>query len=145
MGIQPVDLEKMTKQGETLYQAIAITAKRARQINDEIKTEYMARISTLVPMEEEDDEFETTNFDRRLLYRNASENLKIIERFRRVGPDTIEWSVTLDDPHTWTRPWTFAMILKQKTEGEKVYEYACHEGNYGLKNILTGARAEDKH
>jgi DNA-directed RNA polymerase subunit K/omega len=63
MGIIPVDLEKMTKQGETLYQAIAITAKRARQINDEIKTEYMARISTLVPMEEEDDEFETTNFD----------------------------------------------------------------------------------
>jgi DNA-directed RNA polymerase subunit K/omega len=63
MGIQPVDLEKMTTQGETLYQAIAVTAKRARQINDEIKQEYLSRISTLVPMEEDDDEFETTNFD----------------------------------------------------------------------------------
>jgi hypothetical protein len=52
--------------------------------------------------------------------------------------------VTFDDPHTWTRPWTFAMTLKQKTRGEQVYEYACHEGNYGLKNILTGARADDK-
>ncbi|MBS1904743.1 MAG: DNA-directed RNA polymerase subunit omega [Bacteroidetes bacterium] len=63
MAIQPTDLEAMGTRGETLYQAIVITAKRARQINEEIKTEYMARISTLVPMEEEDDEIETTNFD----------------------------------------------------------------------------------
>ena len=63
MAIQPQDLDMMAQKGETLYQAIAITAKRARQINEEIKTEYMARISTLVPMEEEDDEIETTNFD----------------------------------------------------------------------------------
>ncbi len=63
MAIQPVDLEKMAKEGDTLYQAVVITAKRARQINEEIKTEYMARISTLVPMEEDDDEIETTNFD----------------------------------------------------------------------------------
>ncbi len=63
MAIQPVDLEKMAVEGETLYQSIVITAKRARQINDEIKSEYMARISTLVPMEEDDDEIETTNFD----------------------------------------------------------------------------------
>ena len=63
MAIQPVDLELMAEKGDTLYQAIVITSKRARQINEEIKTEYMARISTLVPMEEEDDEIETTNFD----------------------------------------------------------------------------------
>ncbi len=63
MAIKPTDLEKMAREGETLYQSIVITAKRARQINEEIKTEYMARISTLVPMEEEDDEIETTNFD----------------------------------------------------------------------------------
>lgn len=63
MAIQPTDLENMAHKGETLYQSIVITAKRARQINEEIKTEYMARISTLVPMEEEDDEIETTNFD----------------------------------------------------------------------------------
>jgi DNA-directed RNA polymerase subunit K/omega len=63
MAIQPIDIEQMVEKGETLYQAIVITAKRARQINDEIKQEYLARTSTLIPMEEDDDEFETTNFD----------------------------------------------------------------------------------
>ena len=86
---------------------------------------------------------ETTNFTERSAYRGATENLKMTERFTPVAPRVVEWRVTFDDPHTWTRPWTFAMILKQKTEGEKIYEYACHEGNYGLKNILTGARAKD--
>jgi DNA-directed RNA polymerase subunit K/omega len=63
MAITPIDLELMTNTGETLYQGVAITAKRARQINDETKQEYMSRISTLVPMEEDDEEIETTNFD----------------------------------------------------------------------------------
>jgi DNA-directed RNA polymerase subunit K/omega len=63
MPITPIDLELMTNTGETLYQGVAITAKRARQINDETKQEYMSRISTLVPMEEDDEEIETTNFD----------------------------------------------------------------------------------
>lgn len=63
MPITPIDLELMTNTGETLYQGVAITAKRARQINDETKQEYMSRISTLVPMEEEDEEIETPNFD----------------------------------------------------------------------------------
>jgi hypothetical protein len=87
---------------------------------------------------------ETTNFTARSAYRGASEHLKMTERFTPVGPGLVEWKVTFDDPHTWTRPWTFAMMLKQKTHGEQVYEYACHEGNYGLKNILTGARAADE-
>ncbi len=87
---------------------------------------------------------ETTNFTERSAFRGASENLKMTERFIPVGPGVVEWKVTFDDPHTWTRPWTFAMTLKQKTQGEQVYEYACHEGNYGLKNILTGARAADE-
>jgi hypothetical protein len=87
---------------------------------------------------------ETTNFTARSAYRGASEHLKMTERFTPVAPGVVEWRVTFDDPHTWTRPWTFAMTLKQKTQGEQVYEYACHEGNYGLRNILTGARAEDK-
>jgi len=63
MPITPIDLELMTNTGDTLYQGVAITAKRARQINDETKQEYMSRISTLVPMEEDDEEIETTNFD----------------------------------------------------------------------------------
>jgi hypothetical protein len=86
---------------------------------------------------------ETTNFTARSAFRGASEHLKMTERFTPVAPGIVEWRVTFDDPHTWTRPWTFAMTLKQKTQGEKVYEYACHEGNYGLKNILTGARADE--
>jgi DNA-directed RNA polymerase subunit K/omega len=63
MAIQPTDIELMVEKGETLYQAIAITAKRARQINQDIMQEFESRKSTLVPMEEDDDEFETTNFD----------------------------------------------------------------------------------
>jgi hypothetical protein len=87
---------------------------------------------------------ETTNFTARSAYRGASENLKMTERFKPVAPGVVEWRVTFDDPHTWARPWTFAMVLKQAKADQKVYEYACHEGNYGLKNILTGARAADQ-
>jgi hypothetical protein len=86
---------------------------------------------------------ETTNFTERSAYRGATEHLKMTERFIPTGPGVVEWRVTFDDPHTWVRPWTFAMTLKLKTQGEQVYEYACHEGNYGLRNILTGARADD--
>ena len=54
---------------------------------------------------------ETTNFDPRTVYRNASPKLKLIERFKPVARDKIEWSVTVNDPDTWARPWTFAMNL----------------------------------
>ena len=85
---------------------------------------------------------ETTNFVEQAAFRGASKNLKMTERFKPLGPATVEWSVTLDDPHTWTRPWTFAMNLT-KDESKPVFEYACHEGNYGLSNILSAARAEE--
>ena len=87
---------------------------------------------------------ETTNFDRRMLYRNASESLKIVERFKRVSPDVVEWSVTLDDPRTWTRPWTYAMDLERKDESQQPFEYGCHEGNYGMRNMLNAAREAEK-
>ena len=87
---------------------------------------------------------EATNFRGRSAYRGASEYLKMTERFTPVAPGIVEWKVTFDDPHTWTRPWSFAMRLTQKDSSQHIYEYACHEGNYGLKNILTGARAEDE-
>src|SRR5262245_30803298 len=61
---------------------------------------------------------ETTNFTERSAYRGASDQLKMTERFTPTGPGMVEWKVTFDDPHTWTRPWTFAMVLKQKTHGE---------------------------
>jgi hypothetical protein len=85
---------------------------------------------------------ETTNFTERSAFRGASRYLKLTERFKPMGPKTIEWSVTADDPHTWTRPWTFAMTLTHD-EAQPVFEYACHEGNHGLHDILSGARADE--
>ena len=85
---------------------------------------------------------ETTNFNDKVPYRGSSEHLKLVERFTPLGPDTLEWSVTFEDPHTWERPWTFAMNLVHD-ESQPLFEYACHEGNYGLANILTAARAEE--
>jgi hypothetical protein len=88
---------------------------------------------------------ETTNFKDQIAYRNASgETLRLIERFKPVGPSAVEWSTTVDDPSTWTRPWTFAMNLTKKDPSQQPFEYACHEGNYGLKNILSAARAEER-
>ena len=87
---------------------------------------------------------ETTNFKDETAYRGANApTLHLIEHFKAVAPDKVEWSVTVDDPATWVRPWTFAMNLT-KDASQGVLEYACHEGNYAMKNILTGARADDK-
>jgi hypothetical protein len=84
---------------------------------------------------------ETTNFTDRIAYRGSSENLRLVERFRWVSPSTVEWSVTFDDPATWARPWTFAMNLTRTNE--RPFEYACHEGNYAMRNILSIARQEE--
>ena len=86
---------------------------------------------------------ETTNFKPASAYRGASDHLKLIERFKPVGPKTMEWSVTADDSHTWARPWTFAMNLT-KDNSQSIFEYGCHEGNYGLRDILSAERAADK-
>ena len=69
--------------------------------------------------------------------------MRLIERFTRVAADKVMWAVTVDDPKTWTRPWTFAVPLTMDDD-EPIFEYACHEGNYGLRNILSAARAEEK-
>jgi hypothetical protein len=87
---------------------------------------------------------ETTNFTDKTAYRGSSDNLKLIEHFRPIGPNTVEWSVTFDDPHTWAKPWTFAMNLTKVPDEQGPFEYACNEGNYGLHNILTAARAEER-
>jgi hypothetical protein len=87
---------------------------------------------------------ETTNFKERSAYRNANpDTLRLVERFTRTAADKIEWSVTVEDPTTWTRSWTFAVPLTVN-DREPVYEYACHEGNYGLGNILSAARATER-
>jgi hypothetical protein len=86
---------------------------------------------------------ETTNFKERSVYRNANpKTLKLTERFTRIGPDKVRWTVTVDDPTTWTRPWSFSLPLTADSNPVPLYE--CHEGNYGLKNILSAARAEER-
>jgi hypothetical protein len=86
---------------------------------------------------------ETTNFLERSAYGGASEKLKTTERFRPTGRGTIEWSITFDDPSTWVRPWTFGMRLT-RDDAQPVFEYACHEGNDGLRGILSAARVEER-
>jgi hypothetical protein len=83
---------------------------------------------------------ETVNL--RAPYRNGSANQKLIERFVPTAPGVIEWSMTVDDPDMWVRPWTFAMRLTADPE-QPLFEYACHEGNYAMRNILSAARAEE--
>ena len=85
---------------------------------------------------------ETTNFDPKTSYRGSSDNLHLVGRFTRVGPETLHYEITVTDPTTWQAPWT-ALVFLSKTE-DAVFEYACHEGNYGMEGILTGARAEEE-
>jgi len=134
---------------EMIHETRIIPLDRRAHVGDAIRT-YMGDArgrwdgNTLV--------VETTNFNGRNAAdvagygspdRGATPALRVIERFKPAGPNTIEWSVTLDDATTWARPWTFAMNLS-KDEGQPVFEYACHEGNYGLTGILSAARAEEK-
>ena len=87
---------------------------------------------------------ETTNFNDKVSYRGSSTNLRLTERFTRAAPDVVVWSVTFDDPSTWTRPWTFAMNLTRVPSEQGPFEYACHEGNYAMRNLLSSARAEER-
>jgi hypothetical protein len=85
---------------------------------------------------------ETTNFNGKNAFRGGSDNMKVTERFTRVSDDAIDYKFTVEDPATWDRTWTAEAPLA-KTEGP-IFEFACHETNYGIANILAGARAEDK-
>ena len=71
-----------------------------------------------------------------------SEELKITEKFTRTGEHLLKYEATVDDPKTWTGPWTIAIEITEDPE-YPLYEYACHEGNYAMVNILKGARAAD--
>jgi hypothetical protein len=84
---------------------------------------------------------DTVNFSEKISFRGATEKMHLIERFTRLDADTLEYRFTVDDPATWTKPWTVAYPMVRTTE--KMYEYACHEGNYGLRNILSYARWEE--
>ena len=86
---------------------------------------------------------ETTNFSDKTRFRGSSQNLKVTERFTRLDARTLRYQFTIEDPETWTRPWTaeYAWPLTD----DLLYEYACHEGNYAMGNILRGARLKEKN
>lgn len=85
---------------------------------------------------------DTTNFSDQYSFRGSDRNMHLTERFTRASPDTLLYEFTVDDPTAFTKTWT-AQILVTKTKGP-IYEYACHEGNYAMMDILAGARAADK-
>ncbi len=84
---------------------------------------------------------DTTNYKPRAFMSVSSENLHVAERFSRSGPETLKYEIRIDDPGTWTKPWSLMIQLRHSPD--PVYEYACHEGNEGLAGILAGARAEE--
>jgi hypothetical protein len=85
---------------------------------------------------------DSTNYKPRAFMSISSEQLHVTERFTRTGPDALKYEITIDDPGTWTRPWSLMIPLKRSPH--PVLEYGCHEGNEGLAGILAGARAEEK-
>jgi len=85
---------------------------------------------------------DTTNFSEKTNYRGSRETLHIIERFTREG-DGITYEVTVDDPTVWTKPWTAALTLGKQPD-DSLFEYACHEGNNSMRNILSASRAAEK-
>jgi hypothetical protein len=85
---------------------------------------------------------ETTNFNGKNPFRGASENMKVTERFTRTSDDSVTYRFTIEDESTWAKPWTAEMPMK-KTQGP-IFEFACHETNYGIANILAGAREDEK-
>jgi hypothetical protein len=85
---------------------------------------------------------ETKNFAGETALRGSGPNMHLIERFTRVGPDALVYQFTVTDPATWTRPWT-AQISMTRTD-DLIYEYACHEANYGMTNLLRAARVIEK-
>ena len=86
-----------------------------------------------------------TNFTHKTDFRGSRENLHLIERYTRAGANTLTYQVTVDDPTTWTKPWTAVVELaKQDEKANEVYQQTCHEGNYGLTGILSNTRAVEK-
>ena len=76
--------------------------------------------------------------------RGGSPGLRLTERFTRTGHDSMQYQVTFTDPATWTAPWTAALDLKSRPDNAGVFEYACHEGNHGMSNMLSAARALER-
>ena len=84
---------------------------------------------------------ETSNFSDKRAWRNSSKHMKLVERFTRVDADTLEYEFTVIDPATWTSPWTASIPMRRNDL--TLFEYACHEGNYAMPNILAGERRRE--
>ncbi len=87
---------------------------------------------------------ETERFNGRSPFRGSSDRMRLTERFTRAGPDKLVYEFTVDDPAVWMRPWSARFAFDLDGEQYELVEYACHEGNYGMFNILSGARARDR-
>jgi hypothetical protein len=85
---------------------------------------------------------DTTNFNDKTRFYGSSENLHVVERFTRTGPKTLLYQFTMDDPATWTKPWSGEYTWP--ATDSHIYEYACHEGNYAMTDILKGARERER-
>jgi hypothetical protein len=85
---------------------------------------------------------ETTNFTDKTAFQGSSANMRLTERFTRIAEDTIQYQFTVNDPSTWSKPWSAELFFKKTVP--PIFEHACHEGNYGLYNTLAGAREEEK-
>ena len=85
---------------------------------------------------------ETTNFTDKTSFRGASDKVRMIERFTRTDANTLLYQFTIDDETTWAKSWSGEIPMKKVNA--PLYEYACHEGNYGMAGVLAGARAEEK-
>ena len=125
---------------EMVHEARIIPLGDSARLNDAIKG-YMGDArghwegDTLVVV--------TTNYHEAAAFGGASSSLKTTERFTPTSPGTIEWSIRFEDPRTWSRPWSFGMRLTRDPQS-RVFEYACHEGNEGMRNMLKVAREADK-
>ncbi len=86
---------------------------------------------------------DTTNFSSQSNFMGSAENLHLVERFTRIAPNTLKYEITVDDPTTWTKPWTASLRLTETKEA--IYEFACHEGNYTtMLGMLGAGRADEK-
>ena len=87
---------------------------------------------------------ETQRFNGRGSYRGTTAGMRLTERFTRTGPTRLMYEFTVDDAAVWVQPWTAMFAFDLDDEQYELVEYACHEGNYGMFNILSGARARDR-
>ncbi len=87
---------------------------------------------------------ETTNFNAQQSFRGSTPQMKVTEYFTRAEHDRINYRFTVEDPAAFDSPWTGEVSMQRRPDGDKMYEYACHEGNYALPGILAGARHEER-